>query len=122
MLNTIGNNNIICSGVSAGTMDVVFPYISLMNGIVTGADKSARFPTCERNGVDQGAHNVLVHTNKLQNAIVWSQHNSPVANMQAKVAGIRNNRVFNTNGDEVTVVHQYDRFPQLQTYLFSQVM
>ena len=51
--------------------------------------KASKFPSCERNGVDQGIHNLLVHHNLVPNIKVWSQANGPVANMQAKVAIIR---------------------------------
>ena len=51
--------------------------------------KASKFPSCERNGVDQGIHNVLVHNKLIPNIKVWSQASSPVANMQAKVAIIR---------------------------------
>ena len=51
--------------------------------------KASKFPSCERNGVDQGIHNVLVHSNLIPNMKIWSQADGPVANMQAKVAIIR---------------------------------
>ncbi len=72
MLNNIGSNDIICSGVSCGSIGPVFSYIQLMAQIVTSNLISVsslvpenNFPRCERNGVDQGAHNVLVHTNQI---------------------------------------------------------
>ena len=43
--------------------------------------------------------------------------------MQARIMKISNINselsVVNPKGDQVAVVHQYDRFPQLQSFLFS---
>jgi hypothetical protein len=125
MLTKIGNNYIICSGVSAGTIDAVLPYLAKMAAVTMG-DKSHEgiptnmFPTCERNGVDQGVHNVLVHTNTIKGLKVWGQQEGPVANMQAQVGQVRKTmEVFNYRGDKYAVVHQYDRHIGLQKYLFK---
>eukprot|EP01036_Dinobryon_divergens_P032489 gene32489-42093_t len=140
MLNSVGRNGIICSGVSAGSRDSVLEYTKTMSDIILHAAieekrtgdtaeiasvrstvyKASKFPSCERNGVDQGIHNVLVHNKLIPNIKVWSQASSPVANIQAKVAIIRNQVVYNKDGGKVAVVHQYDRFPELQKYLFEQ--
>ena len=63
----MGQNKIICSGVSAGTTDVVKEYTQHMSNIVLGVKdlprggetnsklsniyQEALFPACERNGV-----------------------------------------------------------------------
>ena len=126
ILNEIGSKGIICSGVSMGSMDVVFDYLQLMDDIImargkTSIGKSAKFPECERNGVDQGTHNVLVHKNLISNMKFWSQSNGPVANLQAKRARVSGDEVFNNENHKVAVVHQYDRNPQLQKLLFQKV-
>ena len=70
------NDIIICSGVSIGTAKSAKSYVHTMSEIfdptippqnieselhlLPGLNMS-RFPKCERNGVDQGTHNVLVH-------------------------------------------------------------
>ena len=59
VLKDIGHNNIICSGVSIGTMDIIYQYLILMDDIlmarkVTDISKLSTFPLNERNGVDQG--------------------------------------------------------------------
>mmetsp|Transcript_25763 Transcript_25763/g.42987 ORF Transcript_25763/g.42987 Transcript_25763/m.42987 type:complete len:551 (-) Transcript_25763:52-1704(-) len=94
------------------------------------AVKGNKFPTCERNGVDQGVHNVLVHSGALGHLNVqrWGQKEGPVANMQSRVLRIEKEGsstspssmvVKNQKGAIVNVVHQYDRYPELQKYLFS---
>jgi hypothetical protein len=67
----------------------------------------SRFPRCERNGVDQGVHNVVIHLQTLQwrhnfiamrgidrelvksipkiQVIIWAHAKSPIVNMQAGI-------------------------------------
>jgi len=123
-LSEVGNANIICSGVSMGDTATVFEYLTLMDDIILSRGKSAiskvaKFPRCERNGVDQGIHNVLVHKKVISFLKIFSQSDGPVANLQAQRARVRDGEVFNQNGDLVPVVHQYDRRPDLQKALFG---
>ena len=63
-------------------------YIGLMNSLITSRDASgitykAKFPTCERNGVDQGMHNVLspfcyIGKRKFERALAAFDHKEPV--------------------------------------------
>lgn len=129
VLQDIGSKGIICSGVSVGTSAAVLDYLRIMSDIVSGQDaaQGSRFPACERNGVDQGAHNVLVHTGALDhlNLRKWGQADGPVANMQSRLATVQcagdKCTVKNKAGVAVAVVHQYDRYPDLQKYLFAKV-
>lgn len=126
MLQYVGPNTIICSGVSVGTIDVVSSYLSRINSILEGNTimpyiTTNKYPTCERNGVDQGIHNVLVYTNQIKNMKIWSQSNSPVLNLQSRSANVQGNIVKNLNNEIAAVVHQYDRYPDLQKQLFKEV-
>ena len=119
----VADKHIICSGVSMGSVDAVLRYLDLMNDVVTGQrrseiSKNSRFPHCERNGVDQGVHNVLVYTAGLPNLRVFDQSRGPVANMQARKAIVKGIEVRNEAGERVAVVHQYDRNAVLQKNLF----
>ena len=69
----------------------------------------------------KGVHNVLVHSGELSNLKIFNQGTGPVANLQARKAVIEGNNVYNEAGKEVAVVHQYDRDPSLQKYLFGKV-
>ena len=133
-------------------MESVFAYLTLMNDIITHNTESknplvadSKFPSCERNGVDQvitqlitshpnsyfsliysstqGIHNVLVHTNSIPNMKVVDQRRGLVMNMQAKRAQVINDKgtysVRNSYDKVVSVVHQYDRELPLQQYLFG---
>lgn len=58
ILNDVSNQKIICSGISIGSMDAVFQYLTLMDDVImakhtSAISQAARFPQCERNGVDQ---------------------------------------------------------------------
>ena len=73
--------------------------------------------------MDQGIHNVLVHTQQIDNLKIFSQAQSPVLNLQARIANVDEEHgiVKNKAGKLAAVVHQYDRFPALQKTLFQQV-
>ena len=60
---------------------------------------SDEFSECERNGVDQGVHNVLIHTGKITSPLFkYDQMTGPVANMQAKVMTLTKDfKVVNNN-------------------------
>jgi hypothetical protein len=126
ILKEMGDNAIICSGVSIGTMGAVYEYLKLMEDILFFEKKSqlsvsAKFPECERNGVDQGVHNVLVHKNIIKHLSIMSERDGYVVNMQGRTATVNNKQVSNSKGDIFPIVHQYDRYPTLQKALFAEV-
>lgn len=133
VLDQVGNMPIICSGVSMGTLDNILTYVEFMSDTITGSpgprtaeimkEYHPKFPTCERNGVDQGVHNVLVHKKLISNIKIVLQKDSTILNMQAKKGTFDevDYVVKNMNGHLATVVHQYDRFHTLQKYLFKKV-
>lgn len=52
---------IICSGISIGYINEVKEYLKLMTKTILSTSGNPDFTSCERNGVDQGVHNVLLH-------------------------------------------------------------
>lgn len=103
----------------------------------------SRFPQCERNGVDQGAHNAIIHLGALKTlhtdhgdvrieTVVWSQSSSPIVNMQAGLYRVvasgsdsspaPTKQVLNMNGNVVAIAHQYDRNAEYQSSLFKHVI
>ena len=115
MLNRISKKRIICSGVSMGSSSAVLDYLRLMSETM----ETPQFAKCERNGVDQGVHNVLVHTGQIPGLRVLDQQSGWVANMQAGRALISSSSVSNRKGQKVAVVHQYDRYRDLQKSYFE---
>lgn len=126
ILGQVGRQDIICSGVSIGTMGVVYEYVKMMSSILMGSKDSelssqSKFPTCERNGVDQGVHNVLVHKNLIRNITIQSHRDGNVVNMQGRTAVVDEMLVTSSKGDKYAIVHQYDRYPDIQKALFKKV-
>ena len=98
---------IICSGITVGSDKAVYDYVDLMASTMT----TAEFAKCERNGVDQGVHNVLLHTERVKKDVVrqFDQRTGPVANMQAHVMKLKENmEVVNDKKEKVAIMHQYD--------------
>ena len=107
-----------------GDIDSAVEYLRLMSELIQGTGGESirlgsKFPSCERNGVDQGVHNVLVHTKSIPELKIFDHMSGPVANLQANMSTIKGGRVTNRKGDSVAVVHQYDRYPDLQSKLFK---
>lgn len=103
-------------------MDKMFDYISMMSSILLGeSELDNSFPQCERNGVDQGVHNVLVHTNRIPGVRVRYPFNFPVINMQSStefVPEIESSTELKNGGNKLfSIVHQYDRLTTFQTAL-----
>ena len=126
ILQEMGNNNIICSGVSIGTMDAVYGYLKSMEDILFNSKKSqlsiqSKFPICERNGVDQGVHNVLVYKNIIEYLTIMTESDGNVVNLQGRTAFVSGKQVTNLKGNIFPIVHQYDRYPNLQKALFAEV-
>lgn len=117
-LRSISTKPILCSGVSIGHFEMALAYAKQMSAVISNPD----FANCERNGVDQGVHNVLVHDKRVRGVQIVPQRASLVANLQAGVAVISGKQVTKaSDGRPVAIVHQYDRFPGLaqhysQTY------
>lgn len=70
---------------------------------------------------DKGVHNALMHEGSMPHIKFFSQSSSPVMNLQAKKAVLTDNEIFNSQGERAAVVHQYDREPSYQQYLFAKV-
>ncbi len=106
VLNKVGRNPIMCSGMSVSSFKEGLAYAKAMNDKLVSA--SGR--SCERNGVDQGMHNVLVWTGAIDNLHVVTQESGPIANMQSKLVEVTPEKVVkNKKGQVMAVVHQYDR-------------
>lgn len=132
ILQKVGNNHIICSGVTLGDLTTIMAYVDLMSHLISGEKQNlAYFPQCERNGVDQGVHNVIIHTNMIPSIQIYSQSDGLVSNMQSKLYELKSEKlvkggeikeVFTLHSNQkVYVAHQYDRNSEFQSYLFNKV-
>lgn len=114
-------------------------YVSIMNNLFLGylpyqenqTDPRSLFPRCERNGVDQGAHNYLIYSSLLAKTTTSVQilypTSFPVIHMQSMMN--RLDGLFSTSppflimnqaaisNSPYAIVHQYDRHKGLQDLL-----
>lgn len=124
--NLIKTQPIVCSGISMGSTIRMMDYFNKMSQIMLNNFPciSNGFPKCERNGVDQGVHNVLVHLDYLAPVTVQYQETFPIVNLQSTpelmvhfpsevVDAIRMTKLKR----KYAVVHQYDRDPNFQKVL-----
>ena len=121
MLDAIGTSPISCSGVVLGRLPEMVTYLQAMADTLLGKSRfSDKFPSCERNGVDQGVHNVLLHTGLVPGLHLHTAKSFPgvVSHMQSdlyvSLDGGVPPRIINSLGDAVSIVHQYDRISALQ--------
>ena len=107
MVQRVGREVVSCSGTSLGTWDAALAYLRLISDLIR------EHQTCERNGIDQGVHNVIVHTGLMGQHAVHQQSNEKglIATVQSMPTLRRNEwgYVVNEKGDTVSVVHQVDR-------------
>ncbi|RYH14937.1 hypothetical protein EON65_32700 [archaeon] len=119
-LNHIDNayaiNNFKSNGLYNRNMQDIDTHIALIN-------ENTQFPKCERNGVDQGMHNVLIYLNLIPVKLLH-HYKFPVINVQAAVANfefsIQNNTMYNIDNQfQFSIVHQYDRYTPFQNMLIE---
>ena len=94
VLRKVGDNVISCSGTSLATWGPALEYTGLMRNEIQGN-------SCERNGVDQGMHNVFVHDRRLKSRIIiWDNEDGPIATVQSmpKLKRDMYGRLLNRNG------------------------
>lgn len=121
LLDLIGDSDISCSGVVLGTTPGILEFFSAMALILLGQSTlSTQFPQCERNGVDQGIHNVLLHAGMVTGLSFHSALSFPgvVSHMQSDLYAVADEstppKIKNAQGAQVAIVHQYDRIDGLQ--------
>jgi hypothetical protein len=121
LLDTISASPISCSGVVLGTMPAVLDFFRVFADTLQGRGVlSDRFPHCERNGVDQGIHNVLLHAGLVPGVKLHTTLSFPgvVSHMQSDLYASANSdnppRILDAQGVAVSIVHQYDRIDGLQ--------
>jgi len=114
-LSRIASKTVTCSGYTIGTSADMKQYLDRMAGELSSRS------SCERNGVDQGVHNVLVHDSTFLQGMkpyilhanskgwVWTGGYVP----KGSLAFDGENAVLNAAGAPYAVLHQYDRHQDL---------
>ena len=119
MLKKIGDRPISCSGVTYADANAIERYLNLMVREILRLN----FRAAGQSGVDQGIHNMLLWTGQLGEVFRLESLASPVATLGGVESGVLSfdaqGRLTNRDGSIVSVVHQYDRTPELRGKLRS---
>jgi len=114
-LKRLFSERIICSGITLGGRSAVHRYLQRMNSTVF--EKRA----CERNGVDQGMHQVVMRDASWQGGLqvrLAGVELGQVAHMQSmpqRALGADGLLRATSTRDVYTIVHQYDRAAAIST-------
>ena len=118
VLEAVADNPISCAGVTFGNRGPLMAYLQAM--IREIAKLTVRIAGGQ--GYDQGIHNVVLRTGRVQAATVHENGVGPVYTVHsvpdAEIPLDSRNQVLRGDGRPVAVVHQYDRSPLLNG-LFS---
>lgn len=117
-LDRIGANLVSCSGVTYGDRAAIEHYVDLMVEEILPLGFRA---VCQAG--DQGMHNHLLWTNQLGSvsylrsldSAVATLHDNKAADLEFDASG----RLLNQDGSLVSIVHQYDRLPDVADRLLK---
>jgi len=121
MLRQLSSKLISCSGVTMASTALLLDYLQRIIGAVRQGGLQAGAEGMH--GIDQGIHNVLVHTHytTIPEALVLDLDDGPVFTMgylgQRAYVIDRNERVINAHKRVPAVLHQFDRHPWLVNHL-----
>lgn len=106
----IGDNPILCSGVSIGYIESFLEYLKVMEQYILKIKDNG----CK----DQGIHNYVIHNNLIENVTIIGDDDGPVSTIASfkpknKIRIDKNNLVLDKVGNPINIVHQYDRILKL---------
>jgi hypothetical protein len=127
VLNQVGGNVISCSGTSGGDYEAVLMYLRKMQ------QHLLENVACERNGVDQGVHNVIVYRHEVEGAgagagalrVVPHENSDIIFTLQStpdhEMIVTGNVRASHSRYPlyHPVALHQYDRKVALKSNLFA---
>src|SRR5581483_9506279 len=105
VLARLGDRPISCSGVTIGAAPAILAYLTVM------VDQLSRVPR-QPPGVDQAVHNVVLHTGLVPKSRLVRNGDGPVLTLGIMRHDDAEDLVRRRSGT-ASVVHQYDRHPQL---------
>lgn len=117
-LDRIGDNPVSCAGITYGDVDSIKRYLNLMTVELLKMPLRAFIQLG-----DQGIHNYLVWTGKLGSFDKLETLSSPVATLNSfnndELKFREDGFLLNSDDSLVSIVHQYDRCPALQSRLLG---
>jgi hypothetical protein len=113
--------NVICSGVTLGDVTSVGKYLELIC-----AEFMQKLPRMIHTPyLDQGAHNGLLRTGRIPSAHLVPNGSDAIATIGtsdlSEFSFSPAGQLVASNGNLVSVVHQYDRHPKLSVHLLSKL-
>ncbi len=113
------SHNVICSGVTLGPAQAIEKYLEVI--CAEFMDKLPRMVHTPY--LDQGAHNALIRTGKIEVARLSANGDDSIATIGtsdlSEFTRTPTGALLSTNGAPVRIVHQYDRHPELANALLT---
>ena len=109
-LESVAEKTISCSGTTVGDHKGMMQYLTALTSRLIPYIEGERMA-----GYDQGVHNVMVHTDVLENITLHDNH-GPIITLgytKGEPALDDEGFVLNEAGERAHIVHQYDRKPNL---------
>jgi hypothetical protein len=118
-LESLQNETVSCAGTIFGDRSSLRDYLQQMISLTMRAKS-----LCEADG-DQGLHNFLVREVPLPGTTIHRNREGPIMTMgPMRMSDVRlgpDGWVMNDANEVVSVLHQYDRIPQLRELLLSRI-
>jgi hypothetical protein len=121
VLKSLSDELIICSGVSLGSRQIVVEYVYSMVQELKQMGRRIGFHRLNI-GEDQAVHNYLIRTNALNFSVHASRSDDGVIatlgyyDTNHIIIDTDSGNILLSNGITPSIVHQYDRFPELRRH------
>lgn len=114
----LGNQKILCSGVTIGTRSSIMIYLQSM------IDKLTQLKAHRVGGIDQGIHNYIIYKNLAENVKLMRNYDRPVLTIRYEEEMLFNDDGFlvNSDGTVINVIHQYDRLQEYDKSLEDRIL
>ena len=105
-LSEIGHLRLSCAGTTIGTKEGIINYLEWMMDYILQSNY-------QRFGVDQAAHNLILHRNMIPDVKFYDNYQGPVLTMNyidsEKLRFSQDGFLLNEDASVISVLHQYDR-------------
>ena len=116
-LDALAGLPIICAGVTIGTKNKILNYLSYLNRDIISRHIGW--------GTDQGAHNYIIRNILPRETDILRYGEGPVTHVgiapRSSIQIDSRGRVVNEDGQPFSIVHQYDRHPDVEALLLDQL-
>ncbi|HVN61581.1 MAG TPA: hypothetical protein VMT59_09965 [Gaiellaceae bacterium] len=113
VLSDLGSRTISCSGITIGTYDAILAYLRVMVSSLV----RLRY---QWHGIDQAVHNYVIYKGLLPEVKLVENGEGPVLTLGI-VPSAEVSAALPDGYDNVPILHQYDRHPELQEVLLRRL-